>query len=96
MTNEFKTWEELTEREQLLSDISDDYKSLNGIRPRWNMDHMTLDELQQFHNQIITDLRHNMDQDQQDERDHNLAVERAMTHRSGWTIGELLETSVIG
>lgn len=82
----------MNEREQLLAEISDDYKCLNGIRPRWNMDHMTIDDLRQFHNQILTDLRYAMDQEQQDERDHNLAVERAMTAHYGWSIGELIST----
>ena len=87
--NEFKSWNELTERQQLLSDISDDYKSLNGMRPRWNMDFMTIDDLRQFHNQILTDLKHVMEWERQEERNHNLAVERAMTRHSGWSIGEL-------
>lgn len=81
---------ELTLRQELLANISDDYKSLNGIRPRWNMDHMTIDDLRQFHNQILTDLRYGMDKEQQEERDHNLAVERAMIVHSGWSIGELI------
>lgn len=80
----------MNERSNLLSSISDRYKELNGTRPRFNTDKMTMEELRQWHNQILTDIRNEMDFEQKEERDHNLAVERSMTVHSGFSIGELI------
>ncbi len=46
-----RTWEELTEEEQLISEISDLYKDVNGVRPRHYYD-KSLSELKE----ILADL----------------------------------------
>lgn len=48
MTEVFKSWEELTRKEQLAATHYDFYKDVHGIRPRWmNYDAMTEQELEQ-------------------------------------------------
>jgi len=48
MTEVFKSWEELTRKEQLAATHYDFYKDVHGIRPRWmNYDGMTEQELEQ-------------------------------------------------
>lgn len=81
----------MNERSDLLSVISDDYKSLYDFRPCLSdTDHMTIDELRQWHNKIVRDIQWEINQKQQDDQEHNLAVQQAMTHKSGWSISELL------
>lgn len=46
--SEFKTWEEMTEKEQLECMVWDAYKDAHGVRPRFmNMETMSLEELKQ-------------------------------------------------
>jgi hypothetical protein len=46
--SEFKSWEEMTEKEQLECMVWDAYKDAHGVRPRFmNMETMTLEELKQ-------------------------------------------------
>lgn len=84
----FRTWEDLTRREQLLCMISDDYKSLYGFRPRGDYSHMSDDDLQEWHNEIRETLSWEMDRKRQDEREHSRRVSEAMT-RQPWTLGDL-------
>ena len=45
--SEFKTWEELSYKEQLAAEHYDFYKEVHGIRPRWmSYDAMTEEELE--------------------------------------------------
>ena len=45
--SEFKTWEELSYKEQLAAEHYDFYKEVHGIRPRWmDYDAMTVEELE--------------------------------------------------
>ena len=85
----FPTWGQLTRREQLLSMISDDYKSLNGFRPRFNVDHMSDDGLEQWHNEIVVDIAMEMAREACDEAEHNYRVSESMT-RKPWALGELV------
>jgi hypothetical protein len=41
----FKSWDDLTEEEQLLSTISDVYKDINGFRPRSIYNDMSVEQL---------------------------------------------------
>lgn len=85
----FPTWDQLTRRQQLLSMISDDYKSLNGFRPRFNVDHMTDDDLEKWYNEIVADLAVEMVREARDEAEHNYRVSESMS-RKPWTLGELV------
>tara|TARA_B100001093_G_scaffold178464_1_gene171051 strand:+ start:1236 stop:1637 length:402 start_codon:yes stop_codon:yes gene_type:complete len=41
----FKEWDQLSEKEQLLQYISDEYKRAYGLRPRGKYDHLSVEEL---------------------------------------------------
>jgi hypothetical protein len=84
--NTFRSWEQLTRREQLLSQISDTYKDINGIRPRWNMDHLSDDDLQKWLDDMFVDLRSQMEQERADELAHEAAVKKALTPKT-FTLG---------
>ena len=75
------------ERLELLSYISDSYKELNGFRPELP-EGLSDDELRQWHNQIRTDLKREMETNRNDEYLHNTAVEKALTPKP-FTIGDL-------
>ena len=45
------------ERDNLIGDISDTFKELNGFRPRWNYSEMSFSELEQAYAQICEDAR---------------------------------------
>ena len=85
----FKSRNELSNREQLLCLISDDYKDLTGFRPRFNgIENMTDDELRQWHNQILTDLRAEIYTQTFNEAETSRRTAQAMT-RQEWTIGDI-------
>jgi len=44
----FPTWDEMTEEDQLLSEISDVYKDINGFRPRSILNDMNVEDLRVF------------------------------------------------
>lgn len=79
----FRSWEDLSRREQIISMISDDYKSLNGVRPRFNLDHMTDDDLERWHMEICRDLGKAIDEERQQ------AVKKSMS-RQPWSLGDIL------
>ena len=85
----FRNWEDLPLREQLLSMISDDYKSLYGFRPRGDFSHMTDEDLQQWHREICEDIRREMEREEQEKLATKKAEQEAMT-RKEWTLGELV------
>lgn len=85
----FRNWEDLSRREQLLAMISDDYKSLYGIRPRGDYSHMTDDDLQKWHDEICESIRWEMEYEAREELMTRQAEEKAMT-RKEWTIGDLV------
>jgi predicted transcriptional regulator len=92
MTNEsdtFKTWEQLSRKEQLACMISDDYKSLYGFRPRHNFLEWTEEELEQYHKSIVDDLMAEIERERQEEERHQKAIENAMKPKT-WTIGDVL------
>jgi hypothetical protein len=75
----FRSWEQLTRREQLLSQISDTYKEINGMRPRWNMDHMSDDQLQAWQDEMVQEIHDQIEVERQEELAHEAAVKRALT-----------------
>lgn len=93
--NEFKTWEQLTRREQLISMISDTYKDLNGFRPYFGESgSMTDDQLQGWYDDLCKEIRQQIEADRieeerlrQEELAHERAVKQALTPFSGFTIG---------
>jgi hypothetical protein len=85
----FRNWEDLSRREQLLCMISDDYKSLYGVRPRGDYSHMTDDDLQKWHDMICLYLKCQMDAEAREELMTKQAEEKALS-REEWTIGDLV------
>jgi len=45
---EFRTWDQLTEEEQLLTEISDVYKDIHGFRPRSVLNGKSVEDLRSF------------------------------------------------
>jgi hypothetical protein len=78
----FRNWEDLSRRDQLLSMISDDYKELTGVRPRYNTSNKTDDELQAWHDDICADLARKAQGDLADK----IAHERAVRKTGRWVI----------
>jgi LPS sulfotransferase NodH len=79
----------MTEKQQLFDCISDDYKSLHGVRPRPTRE-FTLSELREW----SAELRHRIDasieREQREQAEHEAAVREAMTPTPEFTLGELL------
>jgi len=90
--NEFKTWEQLTEKEQLLCVISDDYKTLYGFRPRNIREDITVEELREWHAEICESIKREMEYEQAEEAAHEAAMASAFVKKP-WTIGEILRLS---
>lgn len=87
--NEFKTWEQLIEKEQLLCMISDDYKSLYGFRPRNIREDITVEELREWHQEICEDLKREMEYERAEELAHEQAMAKAF-QKTPWTFGEIM------
>jgi hypothetical protein len=82
----FRSWDQLTRREQLLSQISDTYKEINGFRPRWNTDHMSDDQLQAWQDEMVLEIHNQIEAERAEELAHEKAVQEAMTPK-GFTLG---------
>ena len=89
-TTKFPTWEELTRRQQLISMISDDYKSLYGFRPREDWSRWSDEELEGYHQSLVKDLQEELEQEKQDEEMHQEVTRRVMGHQP-WTLGDLIK-----
>lgn len=69
-------------RQDIINQISDSYKDLNGFRPRWSWDRYTDAELEAELNDIFDQLDRQMKEEIEDERKHKEAVDNAMTPKS--------------
>jgi hypothetical protein len=85
MNDHFK----MTEREQLLCMISDDYKTLYGFRPRNIREDITVEELRAWHSEICESIKREMEYEQAEETAHEEAMAAAFVKKP-WTIGEIL------
>ena len=78
----FKSWDEMTEEEQLLTTISDVHKDAYGFRPRSRYDGMTVEQLKAELEFLYEDMDRTfkMEQARQKENDNEFAesVARAM------------------
>lgn len=88
-TTLFRSWDQLTRREQLLSMISDDYKDLYGFRPRGFSSDMTDDDLQGWYDEIREDLDRKFERKARDKQEHERRTAEALS-RTEWTIGDLV------
>lgn len=76
------------ERNDLMSQISDDYKSLHGMRPRWDMSGYTIDQLKKMADELSSYIHAEIEQEKQDAIQHDKATKKAMTPTK-WNIGDL-------
>jgi len=76
---------ERTERDVLISDISDTFKSVNGFRPRWNWDAWSIEDLRAELKDLLADLAREM----AEERAAKQREEDAKKPSPRWTIGDL-------
>lgn len=66
--SEFKSWDEMTEKEQLECSVWDAYKDAYGVRPRFmNMETMTIEELKAQLEQCVAEIERNEQQREIDE-----------------------------
>ncbi len=76
----------LTERQNLVCEISDTFKSIHGIRPRWmNFDAMTIEQLREE----AADLQRQIERDMQEEREAAEREAACLVPSAPWTIGDL-------
>jgi len=76
------------ERNDLISQISDDYKSLHGMRPRRDMSGYSMAELKAMADQLSSDIHVEIEREKQDAIQHDKATKKAMTPTK-WNIGDL-------
>jgi hypothetical protein len=75
--SEFKTWEELSRKEQLAATHYDFYKDVHGIRPRWmNYDAMTEAELEAELDQLSkeSDVQAAREKEEQERASHDFEM----------------------
>ena len=70
--------------------ISDDYKSRQGIRPRFDWDRWSDEELERYHQSIVDELMAEIEQEKQDDEMHQEVTRRVMGHQP-WTLGDLIK-----
>jgi len=75
-------------RDNLISQISDDYKSLHGMRPRGMYQNLSIEELQKIADQLSQDIHADMEREKNDETQHVAATKNAMTPKK-WTVGDV-------
>lgn len=81
----------LTERQNLVCEISDTYKSLNGIRPRWmNFDTMTIEQLREE----AADLQRQVEREIREEQEAAEREAAALKPSPAWTIGDFCDAVI--
>lgn len=78
-------------RNDLISQISDDYKVLYGSRPHFDPEKMsgaTIDDLKKWADNLQNDIKCQMDREEKDEREHLAAVQKATTPTK-WNVGDI-------
>ena len=77
-------------RNGLIGMISDDYKTLYGIRPRgYKFDEMTIEELQTWSNELSQSIHEQIAYERGEELAHQQAMAKAF-QKTPWTLGEIL------
>lgn len=72
----FKTWDEMTQREQLESSLWDAYKDAHGIRPRHvDFASMTMEQLEAMMSDLIDTMNENDKREGEEQADAALKVE---------------------
>jgi len=77
------------EKIDLINQISDDYKSLHGMRPRMiKYEELTIEQLRTIAADLAEDIKNEMDREEQDEKQHQVATQNALTPKK-WTVGDV-------
>lgn len=77
------------ERNDLISYISDEYKGLHGIRPRWiKFSEMTLQELREEANRLEAEIKAEIARERKERRAAAIKIADAY-HRTEWSVGEI-------
>jgi len=77
------------EKSYLISQISDDYKSLHGMRPRMiKYDELSIEELRQIADELSQNIHDMLERERNDEKQHQSATQNAMTPKK-WTVGDI-------
>ena len=79
-------------RDMLLSQISDDYKSLHGMRPRGMYQDLSIEELEKISKDLSDQIEREYEQEKKDEEQHNAATKAAMTPKP-FTVGDVAKIS---
>jgi hypothetical protein len=79
---------EQVSKDDLVSQISDRYKELNGFRPRLNFSEYSTEQLAAMLKEIEDDLRAEMDMEKKDDEQHSSAIEKAKTPPK-WNVGDI-------
>ena len=84
---------DINTRSDLIGMISDDYKSLYGIRPRgYKFDEMTVEELQAWADELSQSIHEQIEYERAEELAHEEAMAAAF-QKTPWTWGEILRLS---
>ena len=80
----YQTISPISEREDLASFISDTFKAINGIRPRWwNLNEWSLDDLRAEAQSLEDEVIESIEQDKRDAHERMLEANRvALIHRN--------------
>jgi hypothetical protein len=81
----FHNWEDLSERDQLISMISDLHKDIHGFRPRWNFDSLSDQDLQERFDGLQSLLSCEIWEEME-----TLRKLREASTRKEWTVGDVL------
>jgi hypothetical protein len=80
----------LTERQNLICEISDTYKSLNGFRPRWNFSAWTTEQLREE----AADLQRQVERDIREEQEAAEREAACLVPSPAWTIGDFCDAVI--
>ena len=84
-----ETSDDSGERDMLISQISDDYKSLNGIRPRRDMSGYSIEQLRLMADELSHQISSDIEREKSDDIAHQAATQKAMTKKP-WSVGDVL------
>lgn len=80
---------ERTEKDDLINQISDDYKTLHGMRPRGTKFYeLDVPSLKRIADELSKDIHDMMEREKSDEKQHQTATKNAMTPKS-WNVGDI-------
>ena len=75
-------------KDALMSQISDDYKSLHGMRPRGMYQDLSVEQLKKISDDLSAALEQEYEQGRKDDEQHDAATKKAMTPKQ-FTVGDV-------